>query len=114
MFAHLCDTTRLTFGTQPCWQYFTILQMSLMAYLLLKFDEAALDMENPFYSRGLSKLPLESMCITVEKNLLEYLLWSEQVRRSRRCLGVVTPSLDSRDGAHHQTSLPPRSSSCRA
>jgi len=37
-----------------------------------------MDMENPFYYKGLSKLPLETLCVSIEKNLLEILFWAEQ------------------------------------
>jgi putative membrane protein len=46
---------------------------ALVAYPLLAIDQIAVQLENPFSPKNLSHLPLDSICETIEGNLLALL-----------------------------------------
>jgi ion channel-forming bestrophin family protein len=45
----------------------------LLAYMLLSLDRIGMELQNPFDTRRIDFLPLDSICMTIEKNLLELL-----------------------------------------
>ncbi len=45
----------------------------LLAYMLLALDRIGMELQNPFDTRRIDFLPLDSICMTIEKNLLELL-----------------------------------------
>lgn len=45
----------------------------LVAYALVSVDQIAIELQNPFDQRRLSHLPLDTICATVERNLLDLL-----------------------------------------
>ena len=45
----------------------------LLAYMLLALDRIGMELQNPFDTQRLDFLPLDSICMTIEKNLLELL-----------------------------------------
>ncbi len=49
---------------------FTPLVVSLAAYPLFSLDEIGAELQNPFSPRNLSHLPLETICSTIESNVM--------------------------------------------
>ena len=45
----------------------------LLAYMLLALDRIGMELQNPFDRQRIDFLPLDSICMTIEKNLLELL-----------------------------------------
>ncbi|WP_442511112.1 bestrophin family protein [Novipirellula sp. SH528] len=45
----------------------------LLAYMLLALDRIGMELQNPFDTRRVDFLPLDGICMTIEKNLLELL-----------------------------------------
>jgi ion channel-forming bestrophin family protein len=45
----------------------------LIAYMLLALDRIGMELQNPFETQRLDFLPLDSICVTIEKNVLELL-----------------------------------------
>jgi putative membrane protein len=45
----------------------------LLAYLVLSLDQIGIELQNPFSPRNLSHLPLDEICKTIERNLLDLL-----------------------------------------
>jgi ion channel-forming bestrophin family protein len=45
----------------------------LLAYMLLSLDRIGMELQNPFDTGRIDFLPLDSICMTIEKNLLELL-----------------------------------------
>jgi putative membrane protein len=52
---------------------FVPLFIMLLAYPLLSLDRIGMELQNPFDTRRLDHLPLDAICHTIEKNLLELL-----------------------------------------
>ena len=50
----------------------------LTAYPLLALDRIGMELQNPFDRRRLDHLPLDQICMTIEKNLLELLNYDQQ------------------------------------
>lgn len=50
----------------------------LTAYPLLALDRIGMELQNPFDRRRLDHLPLDQICMTIEKNLLEMLNFDQQ------------------------------------
>jgi putative membrane protein len=42
-----------------------------VAYALLALDQIGVELQNPFSQERLSHLPLNNICITIEKNIVE-------------------------------------------
>ena len=57
----------------------TPLIVMLVAYPLLSLDQISVELQNPFSKRRLSHLPLEDICVTIQKNLLALLEAEEEV-----------------------------------
>lgn len=53
----------------------------LIAYPLLSLDELGIELENPFSTKNLSHLPLESISATIERNALGLLQQAEEAPR---------------------------------
>lgn len=53
--------------------WFVPLFIMLLAYMLLALDRIGMELQNPFDRRRVDFLPLDSICMTIEKNLLELL-----------------------------------------
>ncbi len=45
----------------------------LLAYMLLSLDRIGMELQNPFDTRRVDYLPLDEICTTIEKNLMELL-----------------------------------------
>jgi predicted membrane chloride channel (bestrophin family) len=45
----------------------------LLAYPLLSLDRIGMELQNPFSTQRIDFLPLDSLCTTLERNLLELL-----------------------------------------
>jgi ion channel-forming bestrophin family protein len=52
---------------------FVPLFIMLLAYPLLSLDRIGMELQNPFDTRRLDHLPLDALCHTIEKNLMELL-----------------------------------------
>lgn len=50
--------------------WFTPLVVALTSYPLFSLDEIGAELQNPFSARNLSHLPLDTMCKTIENNVL--------------------------------------------
>lgn len=59
--------------------WFTPLITLLVAYPLFALDEIGAELQNPFSPRNLSHLPLNAICSTIERNLLEIVEQSESI-----------------------------------
>ena len=49
------------------------LYVMLLAYPLLSLDRIGMELQNPFSTRRIDFLPLDSICMTIERNVLELL-----------------------------------------
>jgi putative membrane protein len=61
----------------------------ILAYFLLSLDRIGLELQNPFDTRRIDFLPLDEMCTTIERNVLELLHETEQRSRSIPKVGDV-------------------------
>lgn len=51
--------------------YITPFITALVAYALFSLDQIGVELQNPFSQKNLSHLPLDGICITIEKNIEE-------------------------------------------
>ncbi|MCH9757087.1 MAG: hypothetical protein K0U37_07860 [Gammaproteobacteria bacterium] len=51
--------------------YINPLVTALVSYALLSLDQIGVELQNPFSKQNLSHLPLDAICKTIEKNLME-------------------------------------------
>ncbi len=61
----------LPFATVSSSLYITPFVSGLVAYALLSLDQIGLELQNPFSEGNLSHLPLNDICINIEKNIVE-------------------------------------------
>ena len=54
----------------------------LLSYFLLSLDRIGMELQNPFDTRRIDFLPLDEMCATIERNVLELLHETEERSRS--------------------------------
>lgn len=54
----------------------------LLSYFLLSLDRIGMELQNPFDTRRIDFLPLDEMCTTIERNVLELLHETEQRSRA--------------------------------
>jgi putative membrane protein len=66
----------------------------MMAYPLLSLDRIGMELQNPFDTRRLDHLPLDDLCRTIERNLMELL-------RADTVAGKLAPELQSTDLPPH-------------
>ncbi|MBT4867354.1 MAG: hypothetical protein HON53_19805 [Planctomycetaceae bacterium] len=69
---------------------FVPLFVMLMAYPLLSLDRIGMELQNPFDTRRLDHLPLDNLCRTIERNVMELL-------REDTVAGQHAPELQSTD-----------------
>ena len=68
---------------------FVPLFIMLLAYPLLSLDRIGMELQNPFDTRRLDHLPLDALCHTIEKNLLELLRGDPVASEQGPILGTV-------------------------
>ena len=61
----------------------TIPLVSIVAFMMLKIEEMAVQIEHPF-GTGANDLPIDTICVTIERNLLEILRRAEHSRMRER------------------------------
>ena len=61
----------LPFATVSTSLYITPFITGLVAYALLSLDQIGIELQNPFSEGNLSHLPLNDICINIEKNIVE-------------------------------------------
>ncbi len=61
----------LPFATVGTSIYITPFVTAVVAYALLSLDQIGVELQNPFSEENLSHLPLNDICITIEKNIGE-------------------------------------------
>ena len=61
----------LPFATVSTSIYITPFIAGLVAYALLSLDQIGVELQNPFSQESLSHLPLNNICNTIEKNIVE-------------------------------------------
>jgi putative membrane protein len=61
----------LPFATVSTSIYITPFITSIVAYALLSLDQIGVELQNPFSEERLSHLPLNEICINIEKNITE-------------------------------------------
>ena len=54
----------------------------ILAYFLLSIDRIGMELQNPFDTRRIDFLPLDEICTTIERNVLELLHETEQRSRA--------------------------------
>lgn len=62
----------------------------MVAYPLLALDQIGIELQNPFSKANLSHLPLESICETIEKNLLSLLQTTTNPGQRKSILPTVS------------------------
>ena len=67
------------FALAPEYGWATIPLASISAFMMLKIEEMAVQIEQPF-GTGNNDLPLDTICVTIERNLLEILRRAEYLR----------------------------------
>mmetsp|Transcript_8380 Transcript_8380/g.21433 ORF Transcript_8380/g.21433 Transcript_8380/m.21433 type:complete len:538 (-) Transcript_8380:137-1750(-) len=71
--------------TWPCalvknYEWASIAMVAFVAFIILKIEEMAVQIEHPF-GMGTNDLPIDTICVTIERNLLEILRRAEYLRR---------------------------------
>ena len=62
------------FGDDGNWRvWFVPIFIMLLAFMLLALDRIGMELQNPFDQRRVDFLPLDSICTTIERNVLELL-----------------------------------------
>ena len=61
----------------------------ILAYFLLSLDRIGMELQNPFDTRRIDFLPLDEICTTIERNVLELLHETEERSRSVPKVGEV-------------------------
>ena len=61
----------------------------ILAYFLLSLDRIGMELQNPFDTRRIDFLPLDEICTTIERNVLELLHETEQRSRALPALSDV-------------------------
>jgi ion channel-forming bestrophin family protein len=65
------STTSIVGGMNPIW--IVPLYVMLLAYPLLSLDRIGMELQNPFSPKRIDFLPLDTICTTIERNVLELL-----------------------------------------
>ena len=66
----------------------------ILAYFLLSLDRIGMELQNPFDTRRIDFLPLDEICTTIERNVLELLHETEQRSRALPAVDEVHLPID--------------------
>jgi hypothetical protein len=72
------------FALAPEYHWMTVPLVSVCGFMMLKIEEMAVQIEQPF-GTGANDLPLDTICVTIERNLLEILRRAEYLHRVEAC-----------------------------
>mmetsp|Transcript_42006 Transcript_42006/g.103582 ORF Transcript_42006/g.103582 Transcript_42006/m.103582 type:complete len:534 (+) Transcript_42006:92-1693(+) len=61
------------------YEWASIAMVAFVAFIMLKIEEMAVQIEHPF-GMGANDLPIDTICVTIERNLLEVLRRAEHLR----------------------------------
>mmetsp|Transcript_7096 Transcript_7096/g.20581 ORF Transcript_7096/g.20581 Transcript_7096/m.20581 type:complete len:225 (+) Transcript_7096:786-1460(+) len=68
------------FALSADYGWYTIPCVGFVALIMMKVEEMAVNIEHPF-GTGANDLPVDTICVTIERNLLEILRRAEHTRR---------------------------------
>jgi predicted membrane chloride channel (bestrophin family) len=67
------------FALAPEYHWATVPLVSVCGFMMLKIEEMAVQIEHPF-GTGANDLPIDTICVTIERNLLEIMRRQEYLR----------------------------------
>ena len=75
----------------------------ILAYFLLSLDRIGMELQNPFDTKRIDFLPLDEICTTIERNVLELLHETEQRSRAlpALCDVLLPPDAKAPTSEHH-------------